>query len=110
MSVPLPPRDVTPCPQKLESDVLAELTAKHCVDITAFVPDEFAADTEALAQRMPQVPPRPRVLRTSHALTSRHVCSCLWTATCCSSQATQPMATPMLSFFSRARGWTASAT
>jgi hypothetical protein len=114
LTVPLPLRELTRWSQKLESDVAAELTTKHCVDIGAFVPDEFAADTDALAQRMPQVlpprtPPQPSLTRATLA-----GCSCLWTATCCSSQVTAvtPMATPMLLllFFSRARGSTASAT
>jgi hypothetical protein len=39
----------------LEIEFTAELNEKHCVDISALVPDEFEADTEAFSQRMPQV-------------------------------------------------------
>jgi hypothetical protein len=39
----------------LEFEFTAELNDKHCVDISALVPDEFEADTETFSQRMPQV-------------------------------------------------------
>jgi hypothetical protein len=42
-------------PQKLEFEFTAELNDKHCIDISALVPDEFEADTETFSQRMPQV-------------------------------------------------------
>ncbi len=38
---------------------VAELNDKHCLDISALVPDEFEADTEAFAQRMSQVTSAP---------------------------------------------------
>jgi hypothetical protein len=66
-------------PQKLEMQFAAELNDKHCVDISALVPDEFEADTEAFSQRMPQVMSLPPGLQP-------HTCdrprSCSSTATC----------------------------
>ena len=41
--------------QALEAAAAAELTSKHCIDLSLLVPDEFAADTETFTQRMPQV-------------------------------------------------------
>jgi hypothetical protein len=70
--------------QKLESDIAAELTTKHCVDIAVFIPDEFAADADAFSQRMPQVlcALAHHDLHV-HVVTSNVVCSCLSTAMCC---------------------------
>jgi hypothetical protein len=66
--------------QKLEMQFAAELNDKHCLDISALVPDEFEADTEAFSQRMPQVTSESSGCVSAQL--NNFLCSCLSTATC----------------------------